>query len=153
MTTITPIYTPDQITAAHRLHDTCHELLAITADEPARSSAADFEQIWRAWHDAYGRAYRVHEDAEHDYRHSFGHAPTIPEAHDVIATVTRTRVELLRSHVPRSWTWDDQDGAPARVTVLCVCGGEASGPVPENMNGVTEIAWVFAAHVAGELPH
>ncbi|MFD3426116.1 hypothetical protein [Nocardia fluminea] len=84
-----PTYTPDQITAAHRLHDTCHELCAVLAEEPARIGDRDFDQRYQEWQDLYGKAYRLHDDAEHDYRHAFGHASVIPEAHEVIAAEGR----------------------------------------------------------------
>lgn len=148
--TTTTTYTRTQIDAAHRLHDTCHELLAITADEPA--GGADYEARWQEWHDLYGRAYRVHDDADHDYRHAFGHAPVIPAAHDVIAAATTSMVEVIRAHVIETVTQlpvevfggDDRD-----VIIDCACGAVIRGQMPEHLDSTTgSLTWLMADHLA-----
>lgn len=78
-------YSPEQITAAHHLHDTCHELTGLFDDQPAALDGP----IWNEWNDAYERAYRVHEDAEAEYRHAFPDEATRPEAHEVLAAELR----------------------------------------------------------------
>lgn len=136
-------YTPEQTAAAYRLHDTCHELVGILADEPETGITA-----WDEWSQSYQTAFRLHDDAEHAYTHAFPDATTRPEAHEVIADATRTRVELLREHLLTDWEWLPGDD----IHVTCSCGAESFGELPDH---ITEMdaggMWVHAEHVAAEL--
>lgn len=146
------IYSPEQITAAHRLHDTCHELAGVLADEPATTSLAD---SFKEWDDLYGTAYRLHEDAEAEYRHAFPDPATRPEAHEVIAAERNSMVELLRGHIIETvtqipagpWGYDDH-----KVIIDCVCGAVIKGVMPDHLDSTTgSLVWLMAEHVAREL--
>lgn len=148
---MTTTYSPEQLAAAHRLHDTCHELLAVTADEPARIGDRDFDQRYQEWHDLYGKAYRVHEDAEHDYRHAFGHSPDLPEAHEVIAAERHSMVELLQAHVIETVTQvrEDFGFVDNQVTIDCKCGAVIEGEMPDHIESTSgSLQWLMADHIA-----
>lgn len=146
--TTTTTFTRDQVDAAYHLQETCHELTGILADEPA--GGADYERRWQEWHDLYGKAYRVHEDAEHDYRHAFGHAPNLPEAHDVIAAATTSVVELLRGHVIETVTQIPMPGEDTNTVVIdCLCGGEIRGVMPDHIDSTSgSLQWLMSDHIA-----
>lgn len=143
-------YTPDQTAAAYRLHSTCHELTSILADEPAMDG-----KPWDDWSESYQTAFRLHDDAEHAYTHAFPDSTTRPEAHDVIAAVTRTRVEVLRAHLAVGWDWVDTFDDSPLIRATCRCGvtadGEPPATGPDACSEESAAAWVLAAHVAAEL--
>lgn len=148
-------YSPEQITAAHHVHDTCHELMRVAEDEPERAPHEPASNSWWHWRSEFNTAYRLHDDAEAEYRHAFPDPATRPEAHDVIAAVTRTRVELLRAHVALGWDWVDTEDDSPIIRATCRCGATADGAPPatgpDACSEESAAAWVLAAHVAAEL--
>lgn len=147
-TTLT--YTADQITAAYKVHDTCHELTGVLADEPPTIAGTE----WMAWHDSYCTAWRLHEDAEANYRHEFPNAATRPEAHEVIAAATATRVEVLRAHVIETVTQMPIAGEDFNSVVIdCLCGVAVRGVMPGHLDSTSgSLMWLMAEHIARELP-
>lgn len=143
-------YSPEQLTAAHLLQNACHELLAVTADEPGMLAG----RPWAEWHEDYNRAYRLHDDAEAEYRHAFPDPATRPEAHEVIAAERLSVVELLRAHVIETVTQlpTNTDGGDLPVVIDCTCGATVSGVMPDHTPSTTgSLQWVMAEHIAHQL--
>lgn len=153
------IYTPAQIAAAHRLHDTCRDLTGCLRDEPQQTTQPDYEQRWQDWNASYGVAARLHDDAEAAYRREFPDTATRPHAHEVIDAVHAERVQVLRTHQPADWRWNPTVDT---LTVTCACGAERTSEAPESENAAQErlfdditivASWILAPHVATELAH